>query len=241
MHRFYLPQGMDGAGHAVLDAEESKHAGKVLRLSAGDRVECFDGRGSAWLCALGFSGTTAFVDRLEDLPSRESDTRITLYQGMPKSDKLELIIQKITELGAVRVVPVNMTYSVAKAEGADAKKKCERWQRIAYEAAKQCGRALVPEVALPMSFAQALTDMRARKLMLMPYEVPVGGGLNALPVGAKDIGILIGPEGGISPEEVEKAKAAGAVPVTLGSRILRTETAAIATVAMVMLRFGDIG
>ena len=144
-------------------------------------------------------------------------------------------------MGAYRIVPVNMARSVAKAEGKDAQKKRDRWQRIAMEAAKQCGRSLVPEVEMPMNFAKALEDMRARELMLMPYELHRGRGLNSIEPDARDIGILIGPEGGIDAAEAEKAETAGALPVTLGPRILRTETAAIATIAMTMLRFGDTG
>ena len=137
--------------------------------------------------------------------------------------------------------PPSSARSVAKAEGKDAQKKRDRWQRIAMEAAKQCGRSLVPEVEMPMNFAKALEDMRARELMLMPYELHRGRGLNSIEPYARDIGILIGPEGGIDAAEAEKAETAGALPVTLGPRILRTETAAIATIAMTMLRFGDTG
>lgn len=242
MHRFYLPDAPDGdAFECALSAEESQHAGRVLRLRAGDEVEAFDGRGRAWLCELAFEGQQARVRALKALPSNESPLGVTLYQGMPKLDKLDMIVQKATELGAVRIVPVNMARSVARAEGKDAARKQERWQRIAMEAAKQCARARVPEVARPMSFAEAIADMRARELMLMPYELHRGRGLNAFAPGARDVGILIGPEGGIAPEEAARAQEAGAQPVTLGPRILRTETAAIAALAMVMLRLGDAG
>ena len=214
MHRFYLPDAPDSDNfECALGAEESQHAGRVLRLRAGDEVECFDGRGNAWRCEIAFSGQTAIVRAMEQMPSNESPIRVTLYQGLPKLDKFDLITQKATELGAYRIVPVNMARSVAKAEGKDAQKKRDRW----------------------------LEDMRARELMLMPYELHRGRGLNSIEPGARDIGILIGPEGGIDAAEAEKAETAGALPVTLGPRILRTETAAIATIAMTMLRFGDTG
>lgn len=243
MHRFYLPDApaLDAGFELALGEEEARHAGRVLRLKAGDEVECFDGRGRAWRCELRFEGARASVRALAPLPSNECPARITLYQGLPKLDKLDLIVQKATELGAWRIVPVNMARSVARAEGRDAERKRERWQRIAMEAAKQCGRARVPEVAPPMSFKAARADMAARELMLMPYELHSGNGLNSIAPGARDIGLLIGPEGGIAPEEAEAAQAAGALPVTLGPRILRTETAAIAALAMAMLRFGDAG
>ena len=157
MHRFYLPDAPGGDNfECALSAEESQHAGRVLRLRAGDEVECFDGRGNAWRCEIAFSGQTAVVHALEQMPSNESPIRVTLYQGLPKLDKFDLITQKATELGAYRIVPVNMARSVAKAEGKDAQKKRDRWQRIAMEAAKQCGRSLVPEVEMPMNFAKAL-------------------------------------------------------------------------------------
>ena len=190
MHRFYLPDAPDSDNfECALGAEESQHAGRVLRLRAGDEVECFDGRGNAWRCEIAFSGQTAIVRAMEQMPSNESPIRVTLYQGLPKLDKFDLITQKATELGAYRIVPVNMARSVAKAEGKDAQKKRDRWQRIAMEAAKQCGRSLVPEVEMPMNFAKALEDMRARELMLMPYELHRGRGLNSIEPGARDIGI----------------------------------------------------
>lgn len=242
MHRFYLPDAPDDERfECTLSAEESQHAGRVLRLRAGDEVECFNGRGRAWKCEIDFHGSDAHVRAISELPSNESELRVTIYQGLPKLDKLDLIVQKATELGACRIVPVNMARSVARAEGKDAAKKRERWQRIAIEAAKQCGRACVPEVVQPISFAQALDDMRGRELMLMPYELHRGKGIAALDRGAHDVGVLIGPEGGIDAAEAERAQAAGALPITLGPRILRTETAAIATLAMLMLHMGDAG
>lgn len=242
MHRFYLPDAPGGTGfECALSADESQHALRVLRLRAGDEVECFDGKGGAWRCTLIVSGNSAAVRAEETLQSTESPISITLYQGLPKLDKFDLITQKATELGVKRIVPVNMARSVARAEGKDAVKKRERWQRIAMEAVKQCGRSYVPEVEQPMDFAHALKDMQERELMLMPYELQSGRGLNAIPVGARDIGILIGPEGGIDAGEATRAVDAGAQAVTLGPRILRTETAAIASIAMVMLRFGDAG
>ena len=241
MHRFYLPDAPAGEGfECALSAEESQHAGRVLRLRAGDRVECFDGRGRAWLCELAFSGQQARVRALEPLPANESGLRVTLYQGMPKLDKLDLIVQKATELGAHRIVPVNMARSVARAEGKDAARKQERWQRIAMEAAKQCGRGRVPEILPAMSWKQALSRLREHELVIVPWEEARGMNLRALHErhpDARDLAIVIGPEGGISPEEI--AEMAGEA-VTLGPRILRTETAAVAAMTLAMSLWGDI-
>ena len=243
MHRFLVEDSpeLESGFTCELSPAEAQHAGRVLRLSTGDEVECFDGRGRAWLCRIAFNGQHASVTALSALSANESPVTVTLYQGMPKSDKLDLIVQKVTELGAARVVPVNMKRSVARAEGRDAAKKRERWQRIAAEAAKQCGRARVPELAEPCGFEAALDDIARRELMIVPYELHTGAGINALPGTPRDIGVLIGPEGGIAPEELDALLARGATPVTLGSRILRTETAAIAAVTMLMMKFGDIG
>ena len=168
---------------------------------------------------------------------------LTLYMGYPKAEKLELIVQKLTELGANCIVPVIMARSVARPDAKDGAKKRERLERIALEAAKQCGRGRVPEIAAPVSWKQALADMAERKLMLVPWEEARGtalGTVHEARPNETDVGLLIGPEGGISAEEIADAAHAGAVPVTLGPRILRAETAAIASSAVVMALWGDV-
>ena len=232
MHSFFIAPGMHAGESGILDAEESAHAAKVLRLEPGEQVRLIDGEGVAFLGTLGEVKSSATAFTLDsELPNRESPVRVTLYQGYPKADKLELIAQKLTELGAARLVPVEMRFSVAKAKPG----KDTRLVRIAREAVKQCGRSACLRVESAMSFKQALADMRERELMLMPWEAADGKTLvQALGEHprARDIGILIGPEGGISPEEAELACGAGAVAVTLGERILRTETAAITSAAV---------
>ena len=244
MHRFIVREGLAVGAQVCLSAEEAAHAFKVLRLRAGEEVELTDGEGrlySAELTEVTREQVSAKVT--EELDSKESPVRITLYQGYPKADKLELIVQKLTELGAFRVVPVVMERSVAKPDPKDKAKRKERLQRIAQEAAKQCGRGMIPEIEEAISWKQALMMIEAHELVVMPWEDARDTKLKDVYADrseAADIAIIIGPEGGISEAEADEAKAAGAVCVTLGPRILRTETAALASTAVAMSLWGDV-
>ena len=244
MHRFIVKEGLEVGAEVAFSSEEAAHVFKVLRLRAGEEVELSDGEGKL------FSAELLIVDReqvtakvLEELDSKEAPVRITLYQGYPKADKLELIVQKLTELGACRIVPVVMERSVAKPDQKDKAKRKERLQRIAQEAAKQCGRGMVPEVEEAITWKQAKARFSEHELMLMPWEdardVRLRDVHSERPE-AKDIAVVIGPEGGIGVQEAEEAEAAGALCVTLGPRILRTETAALTSVAVAMTLWGDI-
>lgn len=233
MHAFFAPPGMYAGGKVTLDADESKHASKVLRLEKGDRVRLIDGEGHAFEGEISsFEAGEVTLDVLSELPPRESPVSVTVYQGYPKSDKLELITQKLTELGMRSIVPVVMRYSVAKPKGGQ-----ERLERISREAVKQCGRSFCPVIPDPVTFRQALEMMEKHDLMLMPWENAQGLTLTGCLMdnrACRDIGILIGPEGGISPEEAQQAEDAGALAVTLGERILRCETAAIESASVTM-------
>lgn len=244
MHRFIVREGLEAGAEVAFSSEEAAHAFKVLRLRAGEEVELSDGEGklfSAELLIVEREQVTAKV--LEKLDSKEAPVRITLYQGYPKADKLELIVQKLTELGACRIVPVVMERSVAKPDQKDKAKRKERLQRIAQEASKQCGRGMVPEVEEAITWKQAKARFEAHELTMMPWEdardVRMKDVYKERPE-VRDIAIVIGPEGGISETEANEAKEKGAVCVTLGPRILRTETAALASVTVAMTLWGDI-
>ena len=244
MHRFIVKTALCEEALIEFPAEEAAHAFRVLRLRPGEAVEISDGEGTLFAAELTQVSRESVCARLtERLDSKEPPVSLTLYMGYPKAEKLELIVQKLTELGASRIVPVVMARSVARPDARDADKKRERLERIALEAAKQCGRGRVPEIAAAMSWKQALSDMAKRELMLVPWEDARGTSLGAVhgtqPCAA-DIGLLIGPEGGISAEEIAEAEQSGALPVTLGPRILRAETAAIASAAVVMALWGDV-
>ena len=238
MHCFYInpPEG----GFATLPPEEAKHAEKVLRLKAGDVFCAMDGAGHRWQAALEAGARVRLVG---ELPANESPTRVTVYEGLPKADKLDFIAQKLTEMGAARLVPVRMSRCVVKLDGKDGEKRRERLQKIAREAAKQCGRGLPLAVDAPLDWRGALAAMRRHDALLIPWEDARGVAMKdvfaALP-DAKDIGIVIGPEGGMSPEEVEEMIALGGRAITLGPRILRTETAAVVSAALAMQLWGDI-
>lgn len=242
MHCFYINPPTDGI--AALPGDEAKHAAKVLRLKPGDPVCAMDGRGGRWDAAVeAVSGSAVTVRLLERLPDNEPPVRVTIYQGVPKADKLELIAQKLTELGAAALVPVKMERCVVKLDAKDGAKRQERLTRIAAEAAKQCRRGVPMEIVPPLDWAGAIERMRAHDLLLVPWEDARGTrmtDIRAEKPGARDIGIVIGSEGGMSAQEVEALAAIGAVPITLGPRILRTETAAMTAAALAMALWGDL-
>ena len=238
MHSFYIEPPVEGL--AALPAEEARHAARVLRLKAGDELCAMDGAGHRWRGELDGDGR---VRLLEELPSNECETRFTVYEGLPKADKLDFIAQKLTELGAARLVPVKMSRCVVKLDGKDGEKRRERLEKIAREAAKQCGRGLPMAVSAPLDWKAALKAMAAHDALLIPWEDARGTRMRdvfAQVPGAKDIGIVIGPEGGMSPEEVEAMLQIGGRTVTLGPRILRTETAAVVSAALAMQLWGDL-
>ena len=242
MHRFLVPPSGFSQNEVVFPPEEAKHAARVLRLKPGDEVVVGDGT-RLFAARLTFvSGEDVRAALQGTLPGTESPVRVTLYQGLTKADKLEWIVQKATELGVYRIVPVAFSRCVAKAEPGDFK-KTDRLFRIAQEAVKQCGRIRTPEIAPPMPFERALCDMADRALLLLPWEDAKSGRIRdvyqAHP-GAQDIGVVIGPEGGISASEVEKMAARSALTLSLGPRILRAETAAIASIAMIVQLWGDL-
>jgi len=244
MHTFYLERTA-GVGEIVsLPKDEAKHALKVLRLNVGDEICVLDGCGGRFAAVLeSAKGENAEVRFTEELSANEPPVRVTLYQGLPKADKLDFIVQKVTELGAGGVVPVKMERCVVKSDAKDGAKRQERLERIAREASKQCRRACAPEIAEPLTWKQTFQKMKSHDLVLVPWEDAEGYNLKRAfseRPGAKDIGIVVGPEGGMSADEVEALRELGARVVTLGPRILRAETAAVASVAMAMTLWGDL-
>ena len=245
MNSFYIE------GHGAVNAlcsllpEEAKHAAQVLRMQPGEIFYAVDEADRRFLAVMESVSKQACTAKLtEELPDNEAPVRITLYQGLPKAEKMELVSQKLTELGVYRLIPVKMERCVVKLDEKDGKKRRERLQKIAREAAKQCKRGGCLDVAEPQTWKQLAPDMKKHDLLLVPWEDAAGYGLQAahreFPE-AKDIGIVIGPEGGMSEAEVCALEELGAKQVTLGPRILRTETAAIAAATMAMLLWGDIG
>ena len=245
MNAFYI-EGRGESGQTVcLKPEDARHCAQVLRMQSGEEFYAVGEGGSRFLAELREVSRESCTALLrEEISDNEAELRVTVYQGLPKADKLELVVQKLTELGAARLVPVKMERCVVKLNDKDGQKKQERLQKIAREAAKQCKRGGCLEVAATQTWKQLRESMAAHDLLLVPWEDARGFGLKAAREAfpeARNIGIVIGPEGGMSETEVRALEELGAKQITLGPRILRTETAAIAAATMAMLLWGDIG
>ena len=238
--RFFAPPGAFNFGKqsVTLTAGEARHLREVLRLKPGDEVSVFDGEGREFRAAV-VQARREFAElelREEIAPARpESPLRITLAVALLKGEKFDLVVQKATELGVYSFVPLITRHADIKLRDAnDAAKRVARWQRIALEAAKQSGRALVPELSLPKEFASVIDP--STPCFLFSER----GGHELTQVETDEVTAIIGSEGGWSDEELEEARAAGAQIVTLGGRILRAETAAITAAALLQHRFGDL-
>lgn len=227
-------------GRFYISGSDYNHIKNVLRMNCEDEIlVSYDSKSS--LCVLESfeeEGVSALITQ-EDYRDTELPVKIILFQGLPKADKMELIIQKCTELGVSEIIPTQMNRCVVKLEEKKKKSKTERWQAIAESAAKQSKRNIIPHVSTPLSYGDALKMISELDLFLVPYENEMGmkataEALSLIKPGMK-IGILIGPEGGFDEKEIEKAKSIGCRSISLGKRILRTETAAITAVAMCML------
>lgn len=242
---FVLPEKVKD-GKIIIDTDDVLHIKRVLRMSEGDELLICDSTGTDYETKISeIADKTITCDIISEKKSdTESDISITLYQGIPKGSKMELIIQKNTELGVTKIVPVSMQRCVSKLENQKAEeKKVQRWQKIAEEAAKQSGRGIIPEISMPQTLKQAAENIKKSDLSFVPYECEEQNSLKPLLKShsdAKTVSFLIGPEGGFDVSEIEILKECGIYPVTLGKRILRTETAGMAVTAMVMYEIGDI-
>ena len=243
MHRFYADdRGVTGET-AFLCEEDAHHAIRVLRMKPGEGCELFAGgrRFSGEVASIGDGAVQVRITG--ELPSTEPRLRVTLYQGLPKADKMELIVQKSVELGACAVVPVAMSRCVVQLDAKDGRKKQERWQKIAREACKQSGRCEMMQVTEPISFRQLLARLPEHGASIVPWEDARGYSLarfHAEHPDIADLAIVIGPEGGMSGEEIDRMKGAKCCAVTLGPRILRTETAGLCAMSALFCLYGDM-
>lgn len=241
MRRFFTePQNISSNTARIL--EDASHIARVLRMESGERILLFDGSGWEYIAELTqIDAKVCLATILEQSYSvQEPKTEVTIFQGIPKSGKMESIIQKSVELGVSAIVPTALERCVSKLEqGKKETEKLKRWNKISLEAAKQCGRGKVPKVLPPITLDEAIKQMKSMDLALMPYELLGHQGECSLKQALQSkvftsVGILIGPEGGFSDAEAEKAKEAGVTLVGLGKRILRTETVASAMLSMIM-------
>lgn len=246
MNRFFVDDpGAFSDRSVVITGEDVNHVKNVLRLKENDELIVSDGRGRDYHCRISGITNEEVVADICDICDNFSElsTEITLFQGFPKGDKMELIIQKTVELGVTRIVPVMTKRTVVKLDDKKAKKKTERYNMIAESAAKQSGRGMIPEVTMPVSFAEAVSMAEKLDMNIIPYEEAEGVEYSRNIIksikGKKNLGIFIGPEGGFAREEVEKALDAGASAITLGHRILRTETAGMAVISIIMFELEE--
>lgn len=245
--RFYAPpEAFDFRTKQVsLAVDEARHLREVLRLKPGDQVTIFDGSGNEYAAtierALRDSALLRLGERVEP-SSVESPLRLTLAVALLKGDKFDLVVQKATELGVAEIVPVMTRFAdVRLHNSADASKRVTRWQRISLEAAKQSGRAALPVINAPIDFS-ALVSNEVDSPLRVLFAERNGDSLSALPatIPSQTVTILVGSEGGWSDEEIESARGRGWQIVTLGGRVLRAETAAIAATALMQNRYGDL-
>lgn len=240
MYNFFVENTAKKDGRYFIAGTDYNHIKNVLRMNMGEQflVSC---EGVSDLCELESIESDTVVAKIikTNYQSTNLPINIHLFQGLPKSDKLELIIQKAVELGVATVTPVSMKRSIVKIDDKKKKSKRERWQAIAEAAAKQSKRTAVPEVCDILSYKEFIARAKELDLLLVPYEC--ADGMSATKAALREIksgmnvGIIIGPEGGFEQKEIEDALEIGGKVISLGSRILRTETAAITTIAMCML------
>lgn len=245
MQHFFVPPAQVEERQIRVCGADVNHMKNVLRMRPGEEVTVSDGNNRQYRCQIReYQEGEALLEILEELEEdRELPSRIILFQGLPKQEKMELIVQKAVELGAFQIVPVAMRRCVVKLDAAKARKKVQRWQEIAKSAAKQAGRGCVPEVGQVLSFGEALEEAKALDVVLLPYELARNVAETRAIVEAiepgQSVGIFIGPEGGFETREVEEAMRAGAKPISLGKRILRTETAGLTALSLLMFHLED--
>lgn len=247
VYHFFTETEFFTESEAVITGPDVNHIKNVLRMKPGEKLLLSDGKGTNCLCEI----TELFPDKVlvkilpEEVDDTELPVKVTLYQGLPKADKMEFIIQKCVELGVTKIVPVDTDRAVVKLDAKKEEAKRKRWYGISESAAKQSKRMIVPEIGNVMKFKAAIEAAALDDLAIIPYEdsesLPGAGGMaltreliGSLKPG-QSLSIFIGPEGGFSDGEVELAMQSGVKPVTLGKRILRTETAGMFVMAAVGL------
>ena len=239
MSKFFIPKENISPDSLKITGEDVKHISKVLRMNVGNELTCCDGQGNDYLARITSLGAEIDCEIIEKKKcDTESNIHVILIQGVPKASKMDYIIQKTTELGICEIYPCELSRCVAKIDG---EKKIQRWQKISEEAAKQSGRGVVPKVHNPINISQAIEVLKSCDVAFVPYECAEEKFLKPLLTSfenPKTVAFMIGPEGGFDKSEIEKL---GEIPaVSLGKRILRTETAGEAVLSMVMYELGDI-
>lgn len=240
MHHFFVDRSQVGEREILMTGSDVNHMKNVLRMKEGDEIKVSDGANKIYHCRImDVAGETIAAEILSIEESfAELPAQIYLFQGIPKGDKMELIIQKAVELGAFAIVPMVTNRVVVKLDAKKEQSKLRRWSAIAESAAKQSGRTIVPEILPVMSFREVCVYVKEFEHKLIPYECAKGMERTRELVGrikpGSKVAVLIGPEGGFEKEEIELAVQAEIEPVTLGKRILRTETAGMSMLSVLM-------
>ncbi len=245
MSRYFVNNSQIQDNRITIIGEDFQHLKKVLRVQRGDIITvcCDQFDYKAEIDDIKSDSIISdIIDKYANLT--EPEIKITLFQGLPKSDKMELIVQKSVELGVYEIIPVITERCITKINtDKDAQNKAERWQKIALEAAKQCNRGIIPKVGNPIKFRDAVKQAENMDLSIIPYEKEssvnfkdIASGLNKI----RSASVFIGPEGGFSEQEIQQADSSGVKKITLGPRILRTETAGLVAVSIMMYELGDV-
>lgn len=245
MSRYFIKKTQIEDNKIRITGEDYQHLKKVLRAVKGDIITvCCDSIDYTAVITE-ISDNCIISDILEGVENvTEPVLKVTLYQGLPKADKMEFIVQKCIELGVSEIVPVITERSIVKINtDKDANTKVSRWQKIAAEAAKQCNRGVIPAIGMPVKFSEAVKMAVDKDLSIIPYEKESTAGFRSIAAdcsNVKSAAIFIGPEGGFAEQEIEHAEAAGIRKITLGPRILRTETAGMVALSLLMYELGDV-
>jgi 16S rRNA (uracil1498-N3)-methyltransferase len=245
MRRFFADPSQIGEDSIRITGQDVNHIKNVLRMKPGDELIISDGDKKEYTCAIDSIEGEAIVAKIffAEEVGLELPNKIYLFQGLPKSDKMDLIVQKAVELGAWEIIPMATSRAVVKLDEKKAAKKQARWQQIAENAAKQSKRMHIPRIHQVCSFSQALAYAKECQVPLIPYELAKGMKetrkviQNIMP--GQSIGVFIGPEGGFASEEIAMAMEQGVKPITLGKRILRTETAGLAILSVLMFHLEE--
>ncbi|MCR1933853.1 16S rRNA (uracil(1498)-N(3))-methyltransferase [Clostridium tepidum] len=249
MHKFFVPAENIIDKKAIINGDDVKHIYKVLRLKCGDSININNCQGKEYKGEIEHIDKKSVVVKIINQVevNNESPLNIYLYQGLPKSTKMDLIVQKSTELGIKEIIPI-LTERVEVKTTLKEFKKIDRWNRIALEACKQCKRTLIPSVKEPLEFNNLLEEIKSMDLIVVPYESKHNYGIKSLikniqykKESIKNIGIVIGPEGGFEESEIRALEKIKAETVTLGPRIFRTETAGIVCASIILYELGDLG
>lgn len=240
MNQFFVNESQIQGSNIYIEGTDVNHIKNVLRMKAGEEIMVSNGTDKHFICSINEFLEKSIVVKIIDVDSNSCELPVKLYlfQGLPKADKMELIIQKSVELGVCEVIPVAMKRSVVKLDAKKEKNKIARWQGIAESAAKQSKRLIIPEIKGVMNFKEAVAYAKGLDYNVIPYEFAGGMETSKKVIQSlhqyKTVGIFIGPEGGFDQEEIAYVKEMGMQIISLGKRILRTETAGLTTLSIIM-------